>query len=124
MKFPIFIYLATSVLKNAAIFNNIEMFHYLLQLLNIRIIDGCFKDCQNLYKISIPSIVDSIGNFTFMNCSNLQEIILPSSIASIGERSFFNCESLLNITIPSSCKYIGVEAFYNCQKITQIILNI
>lgn len=35
---------------------------------------GTFADCENLYSITIPASVNSLGGATFANCRNLEEI--------------------------------------------------
>ncbi|MBR5638302.1 MAG: leucine-rich repeat protein [Muribaculaceae bacterium] len=84
---------------------------------------------KNLYlngtiitKLSIPSTVTNIKNYTFYNWTSLEEVTIPNSVTSIGESSFYECSSLTSVTIPNSVELIGKCAFKNCTKLTSIII--
>ena len=73
--------------------------------------------------VTIPSIVDTIGNYAFRGCSGLTSVTIPSSVKSIGHNAFYGCSGLTSITIPSSVKSIGYNAFYGCSGLTSIYIN-
>ena len=84
---------------------------------------------KNLYlngtkitKLSIPSSVTNIKNYTFYNWTSLEEVTIPNSVTSIGESSFYECSSLTSVTIPNTVEFIGKCAFKNCTKLTSIII--
>lgn len=53
----------------------------------IKLGEGCFKDCNNLRKIRIPSTVQSIPK-EFLNCGIFQEIKIPEGVKKIGSYAF------------------------------------
>ncbi|KAK8888183.1 hypothetical protein M9Y10_039247 [Tritrichomonas musculus] len=79
-----------------------------------------FAHCLSLSEILIPSSIKSIGIYAFFNCSSISKILLPSSVESIGDYTFCRCSSLLEVSVPSSVKLIGSHAFAECSSITQI----
>lgn len=81
---------------------------------------NAFWYCENMLVISLPSSVISIGNGAFSNCENLPEILLPSSVVNIGEGGFRFCSNLREITIPSSVMIIGEYAFDGCWNLCEI----
>lgn len=44
--------------------------------------NGCFKNCNFLSKVTIPSSVKSIGEECFYYCSSLKSINIPASVIS------------------------------------------
>ena len=85
--------------------------------------DEAFRDCKNLYSISIPKNVKTIGNRAFYCAkiegsyiyytSSLSTISLPDGLISIGDYTFERCNFLKSITIPASVTLIGASAL-NC----------
>ena len=84
--------------------------------------NSCFKDCQNLKSITIPSSVTSIGDYCFRGCYKLTSITIPSSVTSLEEGCFENCQSLASVTIPSSVTSLGSFCFWNCSGLTSITI--
>lgn len=88
----------------------------------IKVLPSCFKYCQNLKEVELPSTIESIEAYTFENCISLEAINLPASLTTIGESAFEGCTELSNIylgpaseapeiSLGSSLKYIGARAF-------------
>lgn len=85
--------------------------------------DEAFLSCKNLYSISIPKNVKTIGNRAFYctesegsyiyYTSSLSTISLPDGLISIGDYAFERCNFLKSITIPASVTLIGTSAL-NC----------
>ncbi|MBR5639052.1 MAG: leucine-rich repeat protein [Muribaculaceae bacterium] len=81
---------------------------------------------QNLYnnsnkvtKLTIPSSVDSIGNYTFYGYNDLTSVAIGNSVKSIGNGAFSNCTGLTGeLTIPNSVTNIGSSAFSSCTGLT------
>jgi len=105
--------------------------------------DECFKGCQNLTNITLPSTLKEIGEGAFAN-SNVNNVIIPEGITKIEYGCFRNCQNLTNITLPSTLKEIednaflgsnvnnviipegvtgiGYDCFYECTNLTTITL--
>ena len=99
---------------------NWEIFDLLLSQENIKICDNCFRNCDTLTKISIPSFITSISRYAFKNCVSLVEISIPSSVKHIGYCAFQGCKSLEKISIPYHITEIDDFTFYDCSSLTQI----
>ncbi len=84
--------------------------------------NSCFKDCQSLKSITIPSSVTRLGSSCFWNCASLTSITIPSSVTSIGDWCFWGCYNLTSITIPSSVTSLGENCFDGCYKLTSITI--
>lgn len=84
--------------------------------------DKAFYNCA-LTSIIIPNSVTSIGNYTFQNCSGLTSVTIPDSVTSIGEWAFNNCNGLTSVTIPDNVTYIGQDAFSVCTNLISVILG-
>ena len=82
-------------------------------------ISNAFQGCTNLWEITLPDNLSTIGDAAFANCKSLNSIILPENIVSIGDSSFSVCP-LSNITIPINTTKVGASAFRNCSKLGQI----
>ena len=54
--------------------------------------------------ISIPSSVNSIGNWAFSGCTGLTSLTIPDNITSIGIGTFAFCANLTSVTIPDKRK--------------------
>ena len=81
--------------------------------------DNAFYNNRNIYSVSLPNTIKTIGGYAFYNCSNLTEINIPSSVTSIGSYAFYDCYNYLrNIYIPSSVATIGSYAFAYCSNLS------
>ena len=84
--------------------------------------ESCFKDCDNLTSITIPSSVTSLGGGCFYACRGLTSITIPSSVTSLGNYCFSGCRGLTSITIPSSVTSLGASCFEYCSGLTSITI--
>ena len=84
--------------------------------------ESCFKDCDNLTSITIPSSVTSLGGGCFYGCRGLTSITIPSSVTSLGVGCFSGCRGLTSITIPSSVTSLGTSCFSDCSVLTSITI--
>ena len=60
---------------------------------------------------NIKSGTKWIGNSAFKDCSNIYSITIPDGVVDIGESAFLNCSMLRQIKLPSTLKHIGAWAF-------------
>ena len=90
--------------------------------------DMAFQNCVNLKEVyfngdqSNEGVV-SISPLTFNGCTKLYKIELPSSLESIGSESFRSCKSLEEIRIPKNVNSIDKLAFYGCDMLKAIRLE-
>ena len=77
-----------------------------------------------LTEISIPSNVNSIGNYAFSSCKNLASIKFSDGLTSIGGRAFRFCYSLKSIVIPDSVTtLVGWGTFEECYSLTDVVFG-
>lgn len=53
--------------------------------------EACFKDCNDLTTINIPSTVTSLEKGSFYGCGSLSSVTIPSTVTSIGGDCFDGC---------------------------------
>jgi len=73
--------------------------------------------------LTIPSSVQTIGNYAFYGGSSLTSVTIGNAVTSIGKQAFRNCAGLTSITIPSSVQSIGNYAFDGCTSLTSVTIN-
>lgn len=86
---------------------------------------NAFENCTSLYKIHIPSAVDTIEWFAFQGCSSLEIATFGEGIdfnysSEIPQGMFSGCSSLKEIIIPKSITRISDKAFYNCYSLEKL----
>ena len=85
--------------------------------------DYAFFNRSNLYSITIPNSVTSIGSHAFGMCPSLTSIVIPDSVTSIGSSAFTQCTSLSGVTTPNSVTEIGDYAFQGCTSLSGVTLG-
>ena len=84
----------------------------------ITVIDGwAFRECENLTKVEMPSVID-IWGMAFYQCSNLSDVDL-SNVQTIGDNAFYKCSNLSDFDI-TNVQTIGEAAFYECSNLSEI----
>jgi hypothetical protein len=106
---------------------------------------GCFSDCDQLTKVTLPETITTIGGSTFLRCSSLAEVNFPAALKSIGDDAFYgtkafkgslDCEKLPNLTTIGKTAFegsgissvhfsealtsVGNNAFTNCFNLTDV----
>ena len=81
-----------------------------------------FYKSSALVKVSIPNSVKSIGNNAFSECIALEEAAIPTSVESIGFNAFFGCRSLEKVAIPTSVESIGDHTFCQCRSLEKVAI--
>ena len=76
----------------------------------VTVIEGAFRDCENLKQIKLPSQLESIGRYAFAR-SGIENIVLPESVKEIGEYAFKNSK-VKEIVGIENVEYIGAKAFW------------
>ena len=79
---------------------------------------------SDLVTIYLPDSIESIGDFTFYQCSSLTQVRLPvnSDINYLSEGMFQACSSLENISIPNTINVIKRKAFDGCTSLISITI--
>jgi len=73
-----------------------------------------FYDCYNLTAISVPASVTNIGKMAFCQCRNVTILNLREGLLSIGRSAFEQCDGLQDLRLPNTVTTLGYHAFYNC----------
>ena len=76
-----------------------------------------------IYSVSIPSSVKSIGDNAFRDCSYIESISFSEGLLTIGEDAFCDCTALTSVTLPNSTTSIGAYAFSQCEKLASVTFN-
>lgn len=79
-----------------------------------------FRDCDNLYSVTLPNSVKLIDERAFRSASRMTEVVMPGQLESIGALAFTNCISLERVYLPSSVREIGYHAFLNCTGLNRV----
>ena len=97
--------------ETGGVFDALECFSHITSIPS-----NAFKACTSLKGVSLPPLVESIGDFAFQGCSGLVSIVLPDGVETIGESAFSACSNLSEVTISSTSALnsIGKSAFKEC----------
>ena len=79
-------------------------------IINDRITDYAYYGDKDLYTYTIPSIITSIGDFSFSR-TNIKSIHIPKGVTKIGYAAFYHCDNLKEISIPETVTWIEPSAF-------------
>lgn len=82
--------------------------------------DMAFYDCVNLTAATMPSTVTEIGRLAFCQCRNLAILCLNSGLLRIGRSAFEQCEALQDLRLPDTVTTLGYHAFYACMGLTYV----
>ncbi|EAY06531.1 Leucine Rich Repeat family protein [Trichomonas vaginalis G3] len=114
----------------------------------LRIIeDGTFYSCTSLFRVDLPTSLETVQQSAFAGCTELVIITFPDfamaeldsesifadctslttfsfgrfcALNALGENIFSNCVKLSTINIPANCTTIRANAFKNCVSLTNI----
>ena len=102
---------------NITSFNELQYFTGLTSINN-----DAFSWCWSLAAVTLPPLVQAIGEFSFYGC-NFSSFVIPNSVTSIGGHAFRSCGALTSITIPSSVTSIGENPFFSCPALASITVE-
>ena len=98
-------------------FNELQYFTGLTSINN-----DAFSGCWSLAAVTLPPLVQAVGEFSFYGC-NFSSFVIPNSVTSIGGHAFRSCGALTSITIPSSVISIGENPFFSCPALASITVE-
>lgn len=92
--------------------------------------DGAFMR-TDLYNLTLPATIKTIGEKAFYYCVNLEDVYINGNVLmSIGERAFMYDRSLKTVTITDALPnqvggnaQIGSYAFARCQELKSVVLT-
>lgn len=77
----------------------------------VRIGDYAFKDCTELVKLELPSVIKEIGIQAVSGCTGLSEITMPTALVKIEDEAFMG-SSFKSMYIRDGLNEIGNKVFY------------
>ncbi len=80
-----------------------------------------FPQGRNTTSFTVPSGVNTLGNYAFSNCVSLTSIVLGNSVRSIGCYAFANT-SVTEMTLSKNVTWIGSNAFDGCAMLSSLTL--
>lgn len=82
-----------------------------------------FYDCYNLERLSIPYMLEYIGEYAFADCAKMEcRLSGRANLKKIDEHAFENCESLYSVMDLDGLTSIGPQAFDGCDFLEAIDL--
>lgn len=85
--------------------------------------NGAFSKCTGLTSVSLPETVVEVCDSTFTGCTELASFTLPENLTAIGECAFAGCKKLTEVKLPENVNTIGAKAFIDCTAITSVELG-
>lgn len=74
---------------------------------------GSFAKNYLLTTVEIPNGCESIGDNAFEECTNLEAVIFNEGLKTIGKRAFEKCKKITSLKFPNSLISIGEDSFRN-----------
>lgn len=86
---------------------------------------GSYSYAVGLTSVTIPSSIETIGEYAFLNCRSLRTVDFApdSQLTTIKSHAFYFCFFLYGITLPDSLTSLGDNAFKNCSALTSLDLS-
>lgn len=81
-----------------------------------------FSECSNLQTVYIPDSVTQIGKYAFYECTGMESVYIGNAVSKIGPSAFYNCKSLVSVRFPEGLQVLGDQAFYRCDSLTAVTL--
>lgn len=81
-----------------------------------------FSEATSLRSITLPSGLQSIGDFAFEGCAGLENVVFPGNSVLLGEGTFFRCTSISHITLGSDWTQINLKMFGWSKQLTSIAI--
>lgn len=82
--------------------------------------DMAFFDCINLTAATMPSTVTEIGWLAFCQCRSMTILVLNQGLQKIDRSAFEQCEKLQDLRLPDTLTTLGYHAFYACNALRYV----
>lgn len=82
--------------------------------------DMAFYDCVNLTAATMPSTVTEIGWLSFCQCRSMTILVLNQGLQKIGRSAFEQCDQLQDLRLPDTLTTLGYHAFYACNALRYV----
>lgn len=107
----------TTVIKDEAYMDNLELEEVILPDSVIRIGRSAFKGCKNLKRITLSKNLRILEEYAFSECESLEEFEIPEQLHYYARGVFSNCTNLKRIYQHEKIGYIDDFALYNCKNL-------
>ena len=106
--------------------------------------DSAFENCRSLKSVSLPMMLERIGENAFKRtglktlkipksvywigdgvlsgCSELEQIAIPENMDTVPQRMFEECTALKKVVLHENLNAIGDRAFFGCSSLDFIII--
>ncbi|MBO5883037.1 MAG: leucine-rich repeat protein [Clostridia bacterium] len=78
-------------------------------------------DPEEVFNITVPETVTSIGEFAFVGCEGIN-ITVGGKITEIGTAAFLGCDKLLSVKFGEGLEEIPYQAFAGCVALEEVYL--
>ena len=83
------------------------------------IMDGAFRDCDNLREVQTSDTLTHIGNYAFAECNNL-DCVVAGSATWIGSYAFAD-SNIRRVWVQPCLTYLGDHAYENCRNLSDML---
>ena len=90
---------------------------------SLTIEERAFEGCSSLSKITLPSIISKISEYTFASCTSLTSIAVPANVTTIDAYAFYKCTRLSIVSLPGGISTVAGSAFSNCSQLKILHYN-
>ena len=73
-----------------------------------------FSGATGFTQITLPSNVNTIGDYCFQNCTTMRNITLSRGVSNLPKGTFSGCSALVEMFVPKEINTIGDYSFDNC----------
>ena len=92
----------------------ITYFNELAYFSGLESIDDNAFNKSGVQEVTLPAVLDTIGESAFSKCNAFTEMIMPQSVRYVGQSCFHTCENLAHVEIPEGVKVLDHMVFHSC----------
>ena len=79
---------------------------------------------KKVTKLTIPSDIKEVKNYTFFGCTSLKNVSIPNNIFSIGNGAFANCKALEKVNIDHSVALMETHLLVTANRCVMLLCRI